>query len=275
MKKFENKQNSPTSGQPSTQYHRRSQYPPPEGPPPQLGYSNNPDVQQQQYAPCLRQYAPPPGPPPPVQSARLASSEGGEDALSALKRYDTVFVVDDSESMEMFWDETRNALVGAVEKAIQYDNDAQAVRELFRRVEPRRSTPTALALKAVLDPYMQKLEAGKSSGGPKPKPLNLICLTDGVPDRDQDPEPVIVEVAKRLDAGRFPLFQVGIHFIQIGNDDQAAEALQRLDDDLKVAHGIRDMVDCTSFQASNGQINAEFLLKALLGGLNRRIDKSG
>jgi len=192
--------------------------------------------------------------------------------------------------MEMFWDETRDALIGVVETAVKYDDDgvdmsffnspvrvdnirsAQAVRDVFRRVEPRRSTPTAKALRAVLEPYMAKLEASKTSGGPKPKPLNLICLTDGAPDREQDPEPVIVDIAKRLDAGRFPLFQVGLQFIQIGDDDEAGSALQRLDDDLKTVHGIRDMVDTTPWQ---GRLNSDFLLKALLGGLNRKIDRSG
>lgn len=116
----------------------------------------------------------------------------------------------------MFWDETREALVGVVEKSIQYDEDgidiyffnssvvvenlktAQDVRSLFRRVEPRRSTPTAKALRRVLEPYLIKLEqlnAAKQSGRPSNeivKPLNIVVLTDGAPDRNESPEGVIV-----------------------------------------------------------------------------------
>lgn len=116
----------------------------------------------------------------------------------------------------MFWDETREALVGVVEKSVQYDEDgidiyffnsqvvvenlrtAQDVRSLFRRVEPRKSTPTARALKRVLEPYILKLEAAhaaKQAGrgvGETIKPLNVVVLTDGAPDRNEEPEGVIV-----------------------------------------------------------------------------------
>ena len=87
---------------------------------------------------------------------------------------------------------------------------------------------------------------------------------------------MIVTVAKRLDAGRFPPFQIGLQFVQIGDDDRAAEFLQSLDDDLSKKHGIRDFVDCTPFTATNGgRIDAEFIKKALLGGVNRKIDRQG
>lgn len=95
----------------------------------------------------------------------------------------------------MFWDETRDALIGVVAKSIQYDSDGidlhffndvrastygcrstEQVREVFRRVEPRRSTPTANALKRVLDPYLQQLRQSKANGG-QIKPMNLIVLT--------------------------------------------------------------------------------------------------
>lgn len=117
-------------------------------------------------------------------------------------------------TVEMFWDETREALVGVVEKSVQYDDDgidiyffnspvvvehlrtAQDVRSLFRRVEPRRSTPTAKALKRVIDPYLAKLEqadAAKLNGRHEVvKPLNIVVLTDGAPDRNEEPEGVIV-----------------------------------------------------------------------------------
>ena len=101
----------------------------------------------------------------------------------------------------MFWyDALTSSMVGVVEKSVQYDQDgidiyffnsqvvmegvrtAQDIRSLFRRVEPRKSTPTARALKRVLDPYLVKLEAAhraKETGQPvQPvKPLNLVVLT--------------------------------------------------------------------------------------------------
>lgn len=54
-----------------------------------------------------------------------------------------------------------------------------------------------------------------------------------------DPESVIVTAAKRLDARHFPLSQVGIQFVQIGDDAAATEFLTELDDNLASTHGIR------------------------------------
>lgn len=152
---------------------------------------------------------------------------------------------------------------------------SEEILEVFRRVQPKYKTPTADAVRRILEPYMQvgrfralrrgfflrrsslfyclrehlhltwfvapqTLEewqrSGKERGKPRPKPLNLVILTgsssrllhvasllssafpaDGAPDDDQNPEMVLVETARRLDAGRFPPFQVGCSFVQIGN----------------------------------------------------------
>lgn len=41
------------------------------------------------------------------------------------------------------------------------------------------------------------------------------------------------------------LLQLGIQFVQVGQDEQAAKALEELDDKLKSKHGVRDIVDYT------------------------------
>jgi hypothetical protein len=69
--------------------------------------------------------------------------------------------------------------------------------------------------------------------------LPLIhCLTRRSSLAD-DPESVIITAARRLDARNFPLSQLGIQFVQIGNDPSASEALAELDDGLAAAHGVR------------------------------------
>ena len=67
----------------------------------------------------------------------------------------------------------------------------------------------------------------------------FVSLTKWHPIAGDDPESVILTVARRLDAQHFPLSQVGIQFVQIGNERGAAEALQELDDGLAAAHGVR------------------------------------
>jgi hypothetical protein len=53
-------------------------------------------------------------------------------------------------------------------------------------------------------------------------------------------------------------------------DEQAREALQELDDGLAEAHGVRDMVDTVPF---GEEMSADLIIKALLGGINRRLDR--
>ncbi|KAK0490485.1 hypothetical protein IW261DRAFT_16118 [Armillaria novae-zelandiae] len=99
---------------------------------------------------------------------------------------------------------------------------------------------------------------------------NYIVITDG--QATDDPATVIAAMAKRLDNGNFPQTQVGIQFIQIGNSSKAARYLRELDDDLRNKYNIRDMVDTTEH---HGQLTGEYLIKALIGGINRRVDNHG
>ena len=48
-----------------------------------------------------------------------------------------------------------------------------------------------------------------------------------------------MEFARRLDMKNVPLRQLGIQFVQIGDDADAAEALKELDDQLGPDHGVR------------------------------------
>ncbi|KAK4049461.1 hypothetical protein OIO90_005412 [Microbotryomycetes sp. JL221] len=271
--------------------NQQQQFAPPPGPPPQHVYA---PPQQQYTSPPgpQQQYASPPGPPPP------ASRPAREDPLASLSKYDTVFLVDDSGSMEMFWeDQLRPALAQVIDIASRYDADgvdvcffndrsrvtsksSREIMQLFSRVWPSKSTPLASAMRRVIDPYLSELRnwqiEGKPAGYPRPKPMNLICLLDGDADRNENPEMLIVETAKELERLRMPPHQLGIQFVQIGTDDMAARFLQSLDDDLKAKHGIRDMVDTTLFDTSQGaEISSEYLMKALLGGINKSIDNQG
>lgn len=78
-------------------------------------------------------------------------------------------------------------------------------------------------------------------------------------------------MSNQLDRGQYPLSQVGIQFLQIGNDPEARETLQELDDGLSSEHGIRDMVDTVPFNGE--EMNAGLIIKTLLGGINRRLDR--
>lgn len=121
------------------------------------------------------------------------------------------------------------------------------------------------------------LIAAVSSGGGQeddfPRPLNIIVITDGVPS--DDPESVIIHAARKLDALDAPPWQVGIQFFQVGEEQGAADALRELDDGLvERGGGVRDMVDTVPWSGGRGKgLSAEGILKVVLGGVNRRLDR--
>lgn len=87
-----------------------------------------------------------------------------------------------------------------------------------------------------------KRRAGMHDSPKKPKFLNLIVITDGQADDEEEVEEYIVKVAKKLDEMDAPNNYIGIQFIQIGDDEKATKFLQRLDDELKTqTNPIRDV----------------------------------
>lgn len=74
----------------------------------------------------------------------------------------------------------------------------------------------------------------------EPKFLNVIVITDGQADDEEEVEEYIVKVARKLDGMDAPKNYIGIQFIQIGDDEKATSFLQRLDDDLH-KYQIRDV----------------------------------
>ncbi|CUS07410.1 unnamed protein product [Tuber aestivum] len=235
-----------------------------------------------------------------------------ENQYDFLKTFDTVFVVDDSASMAgEHWDQLGQALETIATIATKYDSDGidihflnspqydrkhvtspTTVKDLFNLVQPAGITPTGACLDRILREYLDSYADAKAAytsssttPGPQPtmyaslpKPLNILVLTDGEPT--DDPESVIVAAARNLDRLNAPLHQVGIQFVQIGNEEGAREALEELDDALEGVYGIRDMVDFTPFVEApgagvGGKVSGEMILKALLGAVNRRYDRWG
>lgn len=235
-----------------------------------------------------------------------------EDPYLMLKRFDTVLVVDDSASMAAHWEATREALETVASVALQHDDDgidihfmnhpehdawhvrsAVHIRRLFALVRPIGITPTGQCLDEILREYIDRYSAASTPPArwlpgspdssasaspspthakpPLPKPLNIVVLTDGEPT--DDPESVIVWAARKLESLNAPLHQVGIQFLQIGDEEGAREALEELDDALADVYGIRDMVDTTRYVGAREPISGAVLLKALLGGINRRLDR--
>jgi len=223
-------------------------------------------------------------PPPPYTLPEEFVQAGiVEDDLLILRDYDTVIIVDDSGSMEPLWNQACKALAMLAVVASRYDRNGidiyflnnekvgkhlkseYAVQQIFTQVSPCGPTPIGECLERVTSKRLRTIDKGKPC-----KKTNYLVITDGRPT--DDAEEAIVQIAKRLDKAGATLSQLGIQFIQIGSDDQARAFLEKLDNDLKEKHSIRDMVDTEP--CTGGEVTASRLTKLLLGGINRKIDKS-
>lgn len=232
-----------------------------------------------------------------------------EDPHAFLAAFDTVFLIDDSGSMAgRSWRETGAALRAIAPVCASHDADgvdvyflnarnrhpssagavgggfhnlrsAAAVEDLFSAVRPGGGTPTGTRIQAILGPYVTAFEravaaAGGDADAAGVKPVNLIVVTDGVPT--DDPESVLLGLARRLDRANAPPYQVGVQFFQVGDEPGAREALLELDDGIagEVGAGaVRDMVDTTTWDGERGVLTADGILKAVLGGVVKRLDR--
>ncbi|KAH8195920.1 hypothetical protein TruAng_009899 [Truncatella angustata] len=169
-------------------------------------------------------------------------------------------------------------------------NEQLTVEEIFKKVRPNGTTPTGQRLGDILRTYVRNYEAmiRKTQDETCLKPLNIIVITDGVPD--DAPGAIIQQFAKKLDTLDAPPYQIGIQFFQVGNAPGAAEALRTLDDKLNkdknpdekaegagrqgLVPSIRDIVDTSTFDDRTGDavLTADLILKVLLGAVNPRLD---
>lgn len=225
----------------------------------------------------------------------VTSAPGADDPYTFLTTFDTILLIDDSASMTLGtrWSQTAVALQTIVPIITAHDADGldlyflnkpasphhknitspSTVTQIFSSVTPHGGTPTGQRLNSLLKPYLSTYASAPDSA--KPKPLNLICITDGCPS--DDVESVLIAVAKKLDALDAPAWQVGIQFFQVGDDRDARLHLEMLDDELAALAGpggCRDIVDTVPFGAANGEgLTGEGILKVVLGAVNRRLDR--
>lgn len=246
----------------------------------------------------------------PAVSILATIHPSGEDPYAFLTTFDTTLLIDNSGSMAgRGWREVSQALAIIAPIVSSYDNNgldlyfmnykstnggslyegivaggyrgikrAATVTEIFARVRLQGGTPTGTRVHNILKPYLAKLET-EIAVGKEMKPVNLIVLTDGVPS--DDVESVLLSAAKKLDKFDVPLYQVGVQFFQVGNEEGAKEALEELDDGLSklVEGGVRDIVDTVTWTGGSSQseggvgLTGDGILKAVLGAVVKRLDR--
>lgn len=214
-------------------------------------------------------------------------SSGDEDVYALLRDYDTVILVDDSGSMAGgLWNMASKALAQLARRAVYYDKDgidihffnateknrenvqsAREVVQLFQQVRPNGTTPTYSRLHAHLMSYLRRFQKD-----PNIKKYNIIILTDGPPDDNVGHiQKLIVQVAKKLENELAEVHQVGIQFVQLGNDPEAEQFFSYIDDHIMKDNKLdRDMVDTTRFNPNLA--GEDMFKKILLGAIREKYD---
>jgi uncharacterized protein YegL len=232
----------------------------------------------------------------------IGISQDGKAYKLIKLNYDIVIVVDDSTSMQVGkpisrWKECREAISVIAEAALQFDSEGidvhflnsrrsgtcktrAEVDSLFQSVHLTCGTPTGAKLEELLKDYWGQLKRSRRLFGPPvdpPKPVIYIVLTDGEPT--DSPRDVIIKYAKKLHRASWPVHQVGIQFVQVGDSREAARSLRELDDNLKQKCK-RDMVDYTLYDpnAVSGSPEDEHtiqaqLTKILVGAIDKDVDR--
>ena len=166
-----------------------------------------------------------------------------EDSSAYLTRFETVVLMDDS--MYMFgprWQQASHLLAEMTEVVAKYDplgfelhffNQAgfdhvttpECIREMFEGREYRDSRPTSTLLERELSKYISRYRNNS-----KLKGLNLLVVTHGVPDNEDEVSEVISQASKEMELLRAGTEKISIQFIQIGSDKALQKFLERLDD---------------------------------------------
>ena len=133
----------------------------------------------------------------------------------------------------------------------RYDNvTAAKVNQIFQENEPLGGTNLTAVLQDAMNHHFQ-------SG----KPETILVITDGDPDDRKSVFQVIIQATQKLKDND----ELGISFIQIGDDPQATQFLKALDDQLQGVGAKFDIVDTVTFQDMEDMTLQEVLMSAIFG----------
>ena len=132
----------------------------------------------------------------------------------------------------------------------KYSNvTSDKVENLFRENEPNGGTELSSVLKDALDNYFAN----------PAKPVTIVVVTDGEPSNQSAVARVIVDATKKMNADE----EIGIQFVQVGQDSGARDFLKKLDDDLVSVGAKFDIVDTKTMDEMENMTLSDVLLAAI------------
>ncbi|KDQ08493.1 hypothetical protein BOTBODRAFT_59339 [Botryobasidium botryosum FD-172 SS1] len=173
-------------------------------------------------------------------------------------KYQTAIIVDDSSAViGQKWLEIRDAITSLTEENLQRVdlyflnsqmvglgvNDAEQVEAYFSEVRPGGDRPIGNKLRFLAEKHLKKLETAVGTARYKAtRPLDIIVVTTG-PSTD-NVRTALIDIAKRLRAGRHHANFINIQLVHVG-PDRGAESLLR-DYTLGEVSYLADVVPYTS-----------------------------
>jgi uncharacterized protein YegL len=111
---------------------------------------------------------------------------------------------------------------------------SKKVEEIFQEFRAMGSTNTKEAVEQLINLFLGK----RATAGAAAKPAFIMVFTDGKPDDPVGLAQVIVDATKRIKDRT----ELGILFVQVGEDPEAADYLAKLNNDLGTAGAKHDIV---------------------------------
>ncbi|KAK8084365.1 hypothetical protein PG997_005636 [Apiospora hydei] len=235
-----------------------------------------------------------------------------KDPFAFLEVFDTVFLIDDSESMQQHWHEvialicavvpiccerdpngidlyfvnhrprSYSSLFSSVEKsgyrgiglAVGSPLQSDNVAGILHQVKPRGRARLGARLGDILAKYVADYSYLTRLHKDRhcKRPMNLIVVTDG--HIEDSLYGHLAAAARELDRVHAPAYQAGVQLFQIGHDPRISAGLKVDDDEMHKREGTRDMVDTTTWSGRPGVLSAEGVLKVVLGAVSRSLDRS-
>lgn len=201
-----------------------------------------------------------------------------------LKKRDFIVLVDKSGSMgepykagskQTRWEHAQEACLQMARECMKYDDNgitvgifhnklklyenvtdgAEQLKQIFQENQPGGSTDTAMAVSKVINEYLD----AKAKDAATAKPIIVVILTDGIPDDEAALVKVIVDATKKIATRE----EIGLEFIQVGNDAHAKEFLNRLDNDLTKEGAALDIVNCVDCDELGDRLASDVLIASL------------
>lgn len=139
----------------------------------------------------------------------------------------------------------------------RYDNvNADKIREIYAQNEPMGKSDLKSVLQDALDNYFRRKAEGKA----KKNGETIFIITDGIPDEPKEIIRLIITASQKIDRDE----ELGISFIQIGNDTKAKEYFKALDDLLQEAGAKFDIVDTITMDDLENMSLTDVLLNAVI-----------